>query len=39
MPSRKADPRKDPTIPPDRALREVTNQLESLQKLRESTYD
>ena len=38
MASRKAAPQKQPTIPPDRAVRAFTQQLEGLQKLKGRTY-
>jgi predicted nucleotide-binding protein len=39
MPSRKAAPQKEPTIPPNRAIRALTGQVESLQKLKLRRYD
>ncbi|MGA2329793.1 MAG: hypothetical protein ABSH05_26375 [Bryobacteraceae bacterium] len=38
MPPQKAPAQKEPTIPPDRALRALTQQLEALQKLRNRNY-
>jgi hypothetical protein len=39
MPPRKRAAQKEPTLPPDRALRALTEQLENLQKLKDRKYD